>query len=599
MHNRTQTHLLFDLLSMVVDYIDEREFIVYLESYLTDFFSGNFFLWTTEEWTRATERSLRNRTGTADSNKLLNFIDCYRNENEFYIELSEGAFLSDIKLELMDKNLRDTFLYRSSNSLDFQILSRDSSSKENFRTFILEHAYKSIPPEPKKFFHALTDENQAFFVATFPMRSRLFIRADWLVHFILIQSFLPKIRNLNSRALGLFQSPYATDDSEKLRTLKFEPLDTTINFVSSSKYSWGLLADGSRYSFYVNYPGIPIAHMEIENAASGINRIYMNSGRDHLLWIATAGKTQRYMHVGLNFPRNFASDNPVYHYDCKDVENIANKDFFTIVTPTEIISLKVNALWQTALDFLSPAVNNKEAKKLTQFLMSHTKILEKENNLYAALINVNEAIIFDPENPFLYKERCRIFLGLQEFDKAITEASIAIDLDPFFSDAYCNRAIAYLSLKKFDLAVKDFLEAISLSPDNGPSYHNLAQVYIRQNRFSDAIDVYTAFINRIKNQLLNNPDEAEDPEKLKTLSKCYYCRGQMYEQNNQPKKAIHDFEKASKDDRYREGLELRIKDLKSHTNLQNLFLLAAPIVIATASNDAETNAPAIIRKANP
>jgi len=130
-----------------------------------------------------------------------------------------------------------------------------------------------------------------------------------------------------------------------------------------------------------------------------------------------------------------------------------------------------------------------------------------------------------------YFEQGNIYLEQEQWDKAVTEFSKAIELKPEFADAYANRAVAYLERfedsKAGDCEYKKVIAdcekavelnpIIKLNPKLALAYAHLGDCYLKYHsdfeKYEKAVANYTRAIEI-------DPDEAD----------YYWCRGGVYSQ---------------------------------------------------------------------
>ena len=112
----------------------------------------------------------------------------------------------------------------------------------------------------------------------------------------------------------------------------------------------------------------------------------------------------------------------------------------------------------------------------------------------------------------------------EEYEKAITHYTKAIELKPDLYEAYNNRGNAYAEKGDFDSAISDHNISIQLNPDNADSYNNRGAVYYNKGDFGKAISDYNTAIQR-------NPNHAD----------AYNNRGAAYYNKGDFGKAISDY----------------------------------------------------------
>ena len=66
---------------------------------------------------------------------------------------------------------------------------------------------------------------------------------------------------------------------------------------------------------------------------------------------------------------------------------------------------------------------------------------------------------------------------MDQFTKAISDFSKAIETDPKLAIAYSNRGVAYVALGKFEEAKKDLLKAVELDPASKPHVKEISDYF--------------------------------------------------------------------------------------------------------------------------
>ncbi|MCY4351719.1 MAG: tetratricopeptide repeat protein, partial [Gemmatimonadetes bacterium] len=133
-----------------------------------------------------------------------------------------------------------------------------------------------------------------------------------------------------------------------------------------------------------------------------------------------------------------------------------------------------------------------------------------------------------------------IFNLLQQFDKALSDLSKAVELDSNNATAYANRGNVYKNLKQYDNALSDFTKSIELQPNNAGFYNNRGNVYSDLNQYENALRDFTKSI-----------------ELRPTDTRAYNNRGAVYSDLRQYDKALSDLNKA---------IELAPNDAKAYNN---------------------------------
>jgi tetratricopeptide (TPR) repeat protein len=94
-----------------------------------------------------------------------------------------------------------------------------------------------------------------------------------------------------------------------------------------------------------------------------------------------------------------------------------------------------------------------------------------------AMVQFNESIRLEPDNPLLYLQRGVALDSKGKPAKAIADFTEAIRLDPKNAVAYSNRGNTYSNTGRYEQAIADYTEAIRLDPNNPKRYARRARTY--------------------------------------------------------------------------------------------------------------------------
>jgi tetratricopeptide (TPR) repeat protein/S1-C subfamily serine protease len=150
-----------------------------------------------------------------------------------------------------------------------------------------------------------------------------------------------------------------------------------------------------------------------------------------------------------------------------------------------------------------------------------------EDDFDKAIADFTEAIGRDPKNPWAYCGRATVHFRKSEYDEAITDYTEAIRLDPKNAGTHFSRGGAYGTKGENDKAIADYTEAIRLNPKYAIAYH------WRGVAFSEKGD-YDAAIADCTEAIRLDPKDAH----------AYYFRGLTYESKSEHDKAIADYTQA-------------------------------------------------------
>lgn len=111
----------------------------------------------------------------------------------------------------------------------------------------------------------------------------------------------------------------------------------------------------------------------------------------------------------------------------------------------------------------------------------------KKKAYNTALSDLSRAIELNPKFAESYLNRGIVFENLKEFDKAILDFNYAIVLQPGYAEAYYNRGHVFKTRRKFDLAIADYLKTVEFEPEHKQAHYTLGELYIKQKKFDKCI----------------------------------------------------------------------------------------------------------------
>ena len=147
----------------------------------------------------------------------------------------------------------------------------------------------------------------------------------------------------------------------------------------------------------------------------------------------------------------------------------------------------------------------------------------------SALADLDKAIELDPNDPFFYWDRGRIYAFQLDFDEAISDYTKAIELKPDFAAGYLDRGLvkAYSGPgmpRDAVGAIADFDKALALGSTNPIIYYNRGKTYLWLNESQKAVADFNKALEL-------NPD---DP-------KIYNARGLAYKMAGNKEAALSDY----------------------------------------------------------
>lgn len=86
------------------------------------------------------------------------------------------------------------------------------------------------------------------------------------------------------------------------------------------------------------------------------------------------------------------------------------------------------------------------------------------------------ALKLDSKNHVLFSNRSAAYVGLEQYRKALEDASSCIQISPNFVKGYSRQAYAYLKLNKPGFAEKAYREGLQLDPTYAPLKQGLASL---------------------------------------------------------------------------------------------------------------------------
>ncbi len=158
------------------------------------------------------------------------------------------------------------------------------------------------------------------------------------------------------------------------------------------------------------------------------------------------------------------------------------------------------------------------------------------------------AILNDPSNLELYRNRGKAYSDLKEYEKAILDFTNAIRLKPNDANLYELRGKAYYADQQYENSIRDYTEAIRLDPKNEYAYQQCIEAYYKMGNLQKAREEYAELLRM-------NPKSTEQcsgapafrvicySEVLSADSRnldAYLQRGNAYSLLAEYDKAIHD-----------------------------------------------------------
>lgn len=161
------------------------------------------------------------------------------------------------------------------------------------------------------------------------------------------------------------------------------------------------------------------------------------------------------------------------------------------------------------------------------YIMRADIAISNDNDLDAALSDLNEAIKLQPRLAGLYVNRAYMRYRLDDFFGAMADFDYAIELDPLNEAAIFNRALLEMETQANDKALADLDRLLDLDPANVRASYNRAVVNSLKSRYKEAI----ADISKVIDDVPDLPDP-------------YFMRSQFYYELKDMRKAENDYNKA-------------------------------------------------------
>jgi tetratricopeptide (TPR) repeat protein len=111
----------------------------------------------------------------------------------------------------------------------------------------------------------------------------------------------------------------------------------------------------------------------------------------------------------------------------------------------------------------------------------------QQNDLTAAMTDLNQGIAVAPDVPDTYYTRAQLYAAQNQNADALADYNKAIALDPKFTEAYLNRGFINQAGGKVEDALADYSKVVELAPNNPSGYAQRAMIYINQGKYDAAL----------------------------------------------------------------------------------------------------------------
>ena len=91
-----------------------------------------------------------------------------------------------------------------------------------------------------------------------------------------------------------------------------------------------------------------------------------------------------------------------------------------------------------------------------------------------AISDFTRALEINPKDEAAYYNRGIAYVGKGQYYQAIADYSKAIEINPKLDKAYYHRGNAYVEKAEYDRAIRDYDKAIEINPRDAEAYNNLA-----------------------------------------------------------------------------------------------------------------------------
>ena len=102
-----------------------------------------------------------------------------------------------------------------------------------------------------------------------------------------------------------------------------------------------------------------------------------------------------------------------------------------------------------------------------------------------------------PKNAEFYDKRAQVHYTKGDYDRAIADATRAIELNPSNAAAFNTRSASFIFKGDYERAIADATRAIELSPNSGSDFNNRGCAYLEKGEFSLAIRDLTRAVELI------------------------------------------------------------------------------------------------------
>ena len=138
-----------------------------------------------------------------------------------------------------------------------------------------------------------------------------------------------------------------------------------------------------------------------------------------------------------------------------------------------------------------------ERPELVKQALAVCKRATKDSEYSEAISLVTVCIQNKPDSAILYSHRAKSYLGLNQFQRALFDYSMAIRLEPSCGRNYAARGACFKKLGRIVEALRDFSDAIKYEKENQALYFfERGLVHYEQESYETAISDFTCAFDR-------------------------------------------------------------------------------------------------------
>ena len=125
----------------------------------------------------------------------------------------------------------------------------------------------------------------------------------------------------------------------------------------------------------------------------------------------------------------------------------------------------------------------------------------EEKRVEEILLDCNQAIRDDPENPLFYQLKGDLYLHRKSYEKAFDSFNQAISIKPAHAINYIGKGRSLLGMKEYTKALNEFERAIQLDPSHVIGYLEKGCVLIILTHYEKALEVYKQALHYVSKEV--------------------------------------------------------------------------------------------------